>query len=103
MSFPRAIGRETATPIAASRPVRMAAIIPVAAQAKTSRLTSPAALAGVAIAVTASSTSFLPATETGSASTIVLTTSCRISSFWSTSPKIATSTMASGAIENSTR
>jgi hypothetical protein len=81
----------------------MAVIIPVAAQAKTSRLTSPAALAGVAIPVIASSTSFRPAVDTGSASTTVFTTSWRTLSSCSTSPKIETSTIASGAIENSTR
>ena len=53
----------------------MAVIIPVAAQANTSKPISPAALAGVAIAVIASSTSFLPAADTGSTSTIVSTTS----------------------------
>jgi hypothetical protein len=81
----------------------MAAIIPVAAQANTSRLTSPAALAGVAIAVSAVSTSRLPAADTGSASTMAFTTSWRTLSSWSTRPKIETSTIASGAIENSTR
>jgi hypothetical protein len=81
----------------------MAVIIPVAAHANTSRLTSPVALAGVAIALIAFSTSFLPATDTGTSSTIASVTSCRRPSFWSTSPKIETSTIASGTIENSTR
>ena len=71
-AFPRAIGRDWVTPMADSRPCLIALIIPVAAQANTARLTSPAALAGVAIAVSASSTSWRPATETGSASVIVL-------------------------------
>ena len=56
----------------------MAVIIPVAAQTKTSRPTSPAALAGVAIAVIAFSTSFRPAADTGRASTIEFTTSWRM-------------------------
>ena len=81
----------------------MAVIIPLAAQANTSKLRSPAALAGVAISVTARSTSCLPAADTGSASTIVFTTSWRTLSSCSTSPKIDTSTIARGAIENSTR
>ena len=68
-----------------------------------SRLIRPAALAGVAIAVIAFSTSCWPLFETGSASTIVLTTSWRTASSWSTSPKIETSTIASGAIEKSSR
>ena len=90
-------------PIADSRPPRIAPIIPVAAQTNTSRLISPAALAGVAIAVTASWTSFLPAADTGRASTIVFVTSCLTLSSWSTSPNTETSTIASGTIEKSTR
>jgi hypothetical protein len=53
--------------------------------------------------VIARSTSFLPAADTGSASTIEFTTSRRTLSSCSTSPKIDTSTIASGAIENNTR
>jgi len=77
-SLPRIIGRDSVTPIARSSPCRRAVIIPVAAHAKTIRLTSPAALAGVAMAVIASSTSFFPATDTGSASTTASTTSARM-------------------------
>jgi hypothetical protein len=101
--LPRVNGRPSVTPIARSSPRRIAPITPVAAQRKTSSEISPAALAGVAIAVMASSTSLRPPTETGRASTIVLVTLSRSSSFWSTSPKIETSTIARGAIENSSR
>jgi hypothetical protein len=89
--------------MAVSSPCRIELIIPVAAQPNTSRETSPAALAGVAIELRAFSTSFLPADETGRKSTIASTTFARIWSSWSTSPKIDTRTIASGTIEKSTR
>ena len=60
-------------------------------------------LAGVAIVVSACSTSLRPLAETGSQSTIRSTTSLRTASSWSTRPKMATSTIASGTIEKSTR
>ena len=102
-SFPRAAGRPSVTPIARSSPCRIDVITPVAAQANTRRLTRPAALTGVAIVVIASSTSFEPLAEIGSASTICLTTLARTESSWRIRPKIETSTIASGAIENRRR
>ena len=102
-NLPRAAGRPSVTPIARSSPCRIDVITPVAAQAKTSKLMSPAALTGVAIVVIASSTSFVPLAEIGSASTICLTTLARTESSCRISPKIETRTIASGAIENNRR
>ena len=59
-SLPRTEGRERVTCIAASSPCRIEVIIPVAAHANSTRLTSPAALDGLAIAVIAFSTSWWP-------------------------------------------
>ncbi len=101
--MPRTVGRERVTCIAASSPKRIALIIPVEAYAKRARLTSPAALNGVAIDVRASSTSLRPPTVTGRCSTIAFTTSSRRASFCRTSPKIETRKIASGTIEKSTR
>ncbi len=103
MSLPRAIGRDSVTCIAVSRPCRIAVIIPDAAHAKRTKLMSPTALSGVAIDVIASSTFCLPSSETGSQPTIVSTTSLRTASFCRMSPKIETRTIASGASENRTR
>jgi hypothetical protein len=77
----------------------MAVIIPLAAQANTSRLRSPAALAGVPIAVIASSTSCLrrtPAARRRSFFHDVLADAVVLS----TSPKIDTSTIARGDREH---
>ena len=84
-------------------PARIDAIIPVAAHANSSSVNSPNALEGDAIAEIALATSSRLATVDGSARTIVSTTTSWTSLFPSTSPKIETSTIASGTIENSTR
>ena len=100
---PRTAGRPRSTRIATSRPARSDAIIPVAAQPKTSRLTRPKAVAGDASSSICRVTSAPPLSESGSASTISLITSLRRSSLRSTIPKIATSTIESGTSEKRTR
>ena len=69
-SLPRTAGRPRSTRIATSSPARSDAIIPVAAQPKTSRLTRPSAVAGEARFSISRVTSAPPLSESGSASTI---------------------------------
>ena len=66
-------------------------------------VTSPTAPEEVAIPVIASATSALLAAVDGNALTIVSTTASWTVWFPRMTPKIETSTMASGTIENSTR
>ena len=73
-SLPRTAGRPRSTRIATSSPARSEAIIPVAAQPKTSRLTRPSAVAGEARFSISRVTSALPVSESGSASMISLIT-----------------------------
>ena len=86
--------------IVRSRPKRIEVVIPDAAQTSTRRLTSPAALAGVAMFPIASVTFRL---FTGSAEAILLMTSCFNSSFWSNRPNTDTSATDRGASANRTR
>ena len=102
-SLPRTIGRVRFAWIATSRPPRIAAIIPVAAQANSTSVTSPTAPDGVAIPVIASATSARLVAVAGSARTIVSTTVSWTVWFPRMIPKIETRTMASGTIENNTR
>jgi len=101
--LPRAIGRVRFAWIATSRPARIEAIIPVAAHANSTSVTSPTRPEGVAIPVIASATSARLVAVSGSARTIVSTTVSWTVWFPRMTPKIETSTMASGTIENSTR
>jgi hypothetical protein len=68
-----------------------------------SRLTRPKAVAGEARFSICRVTSAPPLSERGRASTISLITLARRSSFRSTIPKIATSTIESGTSEKRTR
>ena len=71
-SLPRTAGRPRSTRIATSRPARSDAIIPVAAQPKTRRLTRPKAVAGEASFSICRVTLAPPLSDSGSASTISL-------------------------------
>jgi hypothetical protein len=83
--------------------VRIDAIIPVAAQAKSAMVTTPTSPDGAAMSEIAVATSCRLATLGGRARTTVSTTASCTSRFPSSSPNTATTTMASGTIENSTR
>ena len=69
----------------------------------TSSENTPSALVGLASRVIASSTDCEPSSETGSQPTIQLITCWRRTSFRRTTPASETSTIESGASENSTR
>ncbi len=81
----------------------MVAIMPVAAQTNRASVMSPTTPDGDAIPEMAPATSSRLATLGGSARTTVSTTASWMSRFPSSRPNTATSTIASGTIENTTR
>lgn len=102
-SFPRAGGRPRSSPSTTSSAVRIAAIIPIAAHTKRSSVARPTSPEGDAIPEMASATSRRLVTPAGSARTTVSTTALWTSRSPSRRPNAATTTIASGTIENSTR
>ena len=83
--------------------MRIAAIIPVAAHPNRSSGTSPTRPDGEAMAEMAVATSSRLATDDGSVRTTVSTTASWTSWLPSSRPNTATTTIASGTIEKSTR
>ena len=102
-SFARAAGRPRLTLSAASRPMRIDAIIPEAPQKSAIRETKPSAESGVAMPSIDSATFVWPDSDTGRMSTSSSMTRCRSSSSCRTRPKIETRKIVSGKREKSTR